>query len=55
MTSFQKVDRCLHLAVARPLALAVYGTWRGLRLLAAGARRALARWRRGAAAPAARA
>jgi hypothetical protein len=55
MTDFQKVDRCLHLAVARPLAVAVYGHWRGLRLLAAGARRGLARWRRGAAAPAARA
>jgi hypothetical protein len=41
MTNFQKMDRCLHLAVARPLALALYGTWRGLRLLAAGARRAL--------------
>jgi hypothetical protein len=54
MTNFQKLDRCLHLAVARPLALAMYGTWRGLRLLAAGARRGLARWRRGAAAPAAR-
>jgi hypothetical protein len=50
MTNFQKVDRCLHLAVARPLALAVYGLWRALRLLAVGARRALAGWRGGAAA-----
>jgi hypothetical protein len=55
MATFQKVDRCLHLAVARPLALAVYGLWRGTRMLAAGARRALARWRRGAAGTAARA
>jgi hypothetical protein len=49
MTNFEKVDRWMHLAVARPLA--VYGLW----LLAAGARRGLARGRRGAAAPAARA
>jgi hypothetical protein len=55
MTDFQKLDRCLHLAVARPLAVAVYGLWRGLRLLAIGARRALARWRQRAAAPTARA
>jgi hypothetical protein len=55
MTEFQKVDRCLHLAVARPLAVATYCLWRGLRLLATGARRGLARWRRRAAAPAARA
>jgi hypothetical protein len=54
MTNFHKVDRFMHLAVAWPLALAVYGLWRGLRLLAIGARRGLARWRRGAAAPAAR-
>jgi hypothetical protein len=55
MTEFQRIEKVVQVTVGKPLALAVYGTWRGLRLLAPGARRALARWRQRAAAPAARA
>jgi hypothetical protein len=55
MTEFQKIEKCVQVVVAKPLAWAAYGLWRGTKMLAASGRRGLAWWRQRGVVPAARA
>jgi hypothetical protein len=48
MTDFQKIEKCVHWTVAKPLSLAVYGLWLAGRCLATGARSTFTWLRRGA-------